>query len=226
MAGEGIGRSGPSPRPSLRTGPDLLGPARSGVFTHPVVHIGLSPTTHCPLPLELVPTRGPHRPIAAKPARRHAGEAPAHPRTPRPCPPRKLGPFLTCQSERRRLDLPPASSDPHPGLAAEPTRRAGEARMRPLTHRPVAAKPTRRAGETRTRSSTPARNTAHPTGSPPGHPFLRAARSLLKRAGADRVKGGAQRNRRSRRDRRERPLLGPWKPDTGQEASGPTFSYQ
>ncbi|GGX47791.1 hypothetical protein GCM10010321_75670 [Streptomyces chartreusis] len=68
----------------------------------------------------------------------------------------------------------------------------------PTTHRRPAAKPTRRA-LTRRRAPNPADHPADLSSPHLGPPSLRAARSLLPRAGASRVKGGPQGHRRSRR---------------------------
>ncbi len=88
---------------------------------------------------------------------------------------------------------------PPPGLPARPPPYAarGGACRRP--YGPSAAETARRAGEALMRPPAPATAATDVRAADLGHPFLRAARSLLTRAGASRVKGGPQAHRRRRR---------------------------
>ncbi|MEU3519724.1 transposase [Streptomyces sp. NPDC006654] len=119
--------------------------------------------------------------------------------------------------EHARQPRPQASHPGHtgrpvpPGTAAATTRQTQRGKASGKRHRrtlfePLLAPnthsrhPTRRP-RTVDRAPTPAKTAAHPGGTPrqAAH-FPRAARSLLPRAGAARVKGGPQGHRRSRRE--------------------------
>jgi hypothetical protein len=114
----------------------------------------------------------------------------------------KPGSFLTGKRSRRWLVFLQLPATTHPPLAAKPARRAGETQTRPLRTGPQ-----------------------HSSGKGiPTWPPIPQGRSLASETGWSGPSQGwpAGPSPQATRSAAKRPLLGPWKPDTDQEASGPT----